>query len=190
MGHKERKIREKADMKARILDAALKIAIANGWQAVTIRGISQAIEYTTSIVYGHFESKEALLRELTNSGFRMLYLEGEKVLSENLAPAEQLLKLSLVTWDFALNNAELFRLMFSNGQPVDENATRGIALVKDIFIKLTGKKGRDADLLVLNWNCLRHGCINILMQFNKGKSAINQREIFIQFINRFISSIK
>lgn len=101
---------------ARILDAALSIAIKDGWQAVTIRRISQKIEYTTSIVYQHFESKDKLLEELTRSGFRTLYLEGMKVLSENIAPKEQLLKLSLVSWDFACKNTELYSLMFRKGK--------------------------------------------------------------------------
>jgi hypothetical protein len=190
MGSKERKIREKADMKARILDAALNIAIKDGLQAVTIRRISQTIEYTTSIVYQHFESKDKLLSELTNSGFRTLYLEGMKVLSEDLTPQEQLLKLSLVSWDFACKNTELYSLMFSMGKPVNENAVKGISIAKDIIIKLIGKSGTEADLLVLNWNCLRHGCINMLMRNKKQKSTINAREIFIQFVNRFILSIK
>jgi AcrR family transcriptional regulator len=182
-------MREKEDMKARILDAALNIAIIEGWQAVTIRRISQSIEYTTSIVYQHFGSKEKLLNELTDRGFRTLFLEGKKVFSENLAPEEQLLKLSLVSWDFACSNTELFTLMFSRGKPVDENAVKGISMVKDLFIKLTGKKGAAVDLLVLNWNCLRHGCINLLMN-NTQKLNIKPREIYIQFVNRFISSIK
>ncbi len=56
MGHIERKKREQQITRNSILKAALDIANAEGWQAVTIRKISESIEYTTSIVYSHFEN--------------------------------------------------------------------------------------------------------------------------------------
>ena len=44
MGHIERKKRDKENIKNSILKAALDIAIAEGWQTVTIHRISEAIE--------------------------------------------------------------------------------------------------------------------------------------------------
>ena len=46
MGHIERRLRAKEEMKQSILDAAREIAAKEGWQAVTIRKIADKIEYS------------------------------------------------------------------------------------------------------------------------------------------------
>ena len=192
MGHVERKLREKENTKNKLLKAALDIAITEGWQAVTMHRISDAIEYTTSIIYEHFENKDALLREISNLGFRMLYKQFEKVLVDELEPKKQLIKLSLINWDFAYKNKELYQLMFSlERPPSNENASRGMALIKSVFAKLTGKSENEIFDLVLNWICLRQGSINHMMFFPDSDNDINisPRELYIKFIDRFISSI-
>ncbi len=189
MGHIERKKREQQITRNSILKAALDIANAEGWQAVTIRKISESIEYTTSIVYSHFENKEALLREITNYGFRLLNQQGEKLLLEELKPAKQLLKVSLNNWDFAANNKELHHLMFSMGKPSDDDANKGMARIKEVFTKLTGKSESEIESYILNWICLRRGCLDLLMDYDKSDDGINPRDLYIEFIERFISSI-
>ncbi len=194
MGHLERKQRNRENIKKSILDAALSIAKSGGWQAVTIRKIAEAIEYTTSIVYEHFENKDDLLRAITNEGFRELYKLFEKILSENTDPAGQLLQLSLMNWDFALANKELYQLMFTMERPSNENAVKGMIIIKELFAKLTGKGEAEIDSLVLNWICLRQGCINMMINFSADESEDNAfdnaRNKYIEFINRFINSIK
>ena len=189
MGHIERKKRDRENTKNSILKAALDIAIAEGWQAVTIRRISEAIEYTTSVVYGHFESKDALLLEIMDQGFRQLYALSEKALKTENVPRKQLLTISLVNWDFAFANKELYQLMFNRKRPSGDMAFKGMDLIENIFKKLTGKNNDEIKPLFLNWICLRRGCINLLMDFKKRDESINPRDLYIEFIERFISSI-
>jgi AcrR family transcriptional regulator len=189
MGHIERKQREKENTRNAIMKAALEIAIAEGWQAVTIRKISEAVEYTTSIVYGHFESKEALLLEIRDSGYRQMYEISEKALKAETDPKKQLLTLSLVNWDFACANKELYHLMFNLNRPSGDLAFKGMDLIENIFTKLTGKNREEIKSLFLNWICLRRGCINLLIDFRKPDSDIDPRNLYIEFMERFISSI-
>jgi AcrR family transcriptional regulator len=189
MGHIERKKREKENIKKSILDAALNIAIKEGWQAVTIRRIAEAIEYTTSIVYGHFESKDALLLEIMNQGFTQLYALSEKALKEEVYPKNQLLTISELHWDFALANKELYNLMFNVNRPSGNMAFQGMNLIQDVFQNLTGESNEKIRSLILNWICLRHGCINLLLEFKEHHENINPRELYIEFIERFITSI-
>lgn len=49
---------------AEILDAAGRMAEAEGWRAVTIRRIAAEIGYSAPVIYQHFPSKEAVLRKL------------------------------------------------------------------------------------------------------------------------------
>jgi len=190
MGHLERKLRDKENIKNSIQKAALDIANAEGWQAVTIRRIAEEIEYTTSIVYGHFESKEALLSEIINTGFISLNHEFEKILSKEMDPKKQLLHLSLINWDFALSNKELYKLMFNFGKPSNLNAIRGKDLMKEIFAKITGRNKKTIDSIVLNWICLRRGAINMIMEFHGDELDMKKlRKLYIEFMERFISSI-
>jgi hypothetical protein len=133
------------------------------------------------------------LREITNIGFGQLNTLALKTFSENLEPKEQLLQLSIASWDFALNNKELYQLMFSLERPTTENANKGMDLLKGVFVKITGKNEEEVDSLVLNWICLRLGCINFMLNFHGGPGEedgeMDSRDLYIEFIKRFISSI-
>jgi AcrR family transcriptional regulator len=112
MGHQERKLREKENVKKSILNAALKIAKKDGWESVTIRKIAEAVEYTTSIVYEHFENKDDLLNEITEQGFAKLNEEFENLFNKQGKPSEILLQLSIAHWDYVQKNKALYKLMF------------------------------------------------------------------------------
>lgn len=189
MSHIERKQREKDNLRKSLLKAALDIAIAEGWEAVTIRRIADAVEYTTSIVYGHFENKDALLTEIVEMGFKQLYEFSIKVVNENEDPKKQLLAISLANWDFAMANKELYSLMFNYKKPTGNTSILGMELVESVFKRLTGKSNEEIQKLVLNWICLRRGCINLLLEFREHEENINPRELFIEFMERFIISI-
>ncbi|RZK81018.1 MAG: TetR/AcrR family transcriptional regulator, partial [Pedobacter sp.] len=65
MGIAERKIRQKEEFKASILEAAWLQVLTDGWQSLSIRKIADAIEYSVPVIYSHFENKEAILLEFT-----------------------------------------------------------------------------------------------------------------------------
>lgn len=195
MSYIERKQRGKEKIKKDILEAALKIAIKDGWQSVTIRKIADSIEYTPPIVYEHFENKEALLQEIILSGFINLNKKFNKAKNEEQDPRKLLLEYSLIHWDFACNNRELYKLMFSLERATqNEEAVRGLFLFKENFMQITGKKeAEDVMPLILNWICLIIGTEAIMMHFESVKKThgidTDPRQLYIEFINRFISSI-
>ena len=195
MGHVERKQREKENVKKSILAAAVKIAVADGWHSVTIRKIAEAIEYTPPIVYEHFENKEDLIRELVISGFRAVIQQYEKVQSKDLDPESKLIEFSLVHWDFAETNKELYRLMFSleRSEP-DEEAMKGLLLIKETVKKISGKNDDESMPIILNWICLLIGTISVMMQFENNikcfEMNLKPRELFISFIKSFVAGIK
>ncbi|MDP4206471.1 MAG: TetR/AcrR family transcriptional regulator [Bacteroidota bacterium] len=195
MGHIERKLREKENVRNSILAAARKIATAEGWHAVTIRKIADAIEYTAPIVYEHFENKSDVIRELVISGFKMLYDEVEKAQATESDPEKLLMQLSLIHWDFAFNNTDLFQLMFSLERPVpNEAALAAMHMIKDIFMKITKKSESEVEEIIFNWVCLLNGSVATVMRFkdtpHSHMRTLNEsRELYIGFINRFIKSI-
>ena len=64
MGHKERRLQEKKAMKRLILDSAMELVSKKGLCALTIRSLADQIEYSPSIIYEYFESKESICKEL------------------------------------------------------------------------------------------------------------------------------
>jgi AcrR family transcriptional regulator len=194
MGHIERKQREKEAVKNNILAAARKIAASEGWHAVTIRKIADAIEYTAPIVYEHFENKEDLIRELIHSGFKLLAEQFANTRAKELNPKSQLIELSLIHWDFAFNNKELYQLMFSLERPQpSEESLKAMYAIRDTFMKITGKNEEEVVEIIFNWVCLLQGTISMVIHFQKVpgpyKQEIDSREMFVNFINRFIESI-
>lgn len=195
MGHVERKQRARERVRDNIINAAIKIARAEGWQSVTIRKIADSIEYTPPIVYEHFENKEDLFKELVVYGFSILHALADKSQNEEMSESEQLIMISLAYWDFAFANKELFQLMFSLERlnPNEEAMKRGLKLYY-IFNEISGKSEKEAIPLIFNWMCLVQGTISFLMHFEETEylkylDMENTRELFVDFINRFISSV-
>ncbi|WP_174278915.1 TetR/AcrR family transcriptional regulator [Sphingomonas bacterium] len=72
MGVAERKKRERDDRERRITAAARQIATAEGWEAVTIRRLAEAIEYSQPVLYSHFANRDAIVAAVAVEGFREL----------------------------------------------------------------------------------------------------------------------
>jgi AcrR family transcriptional regulator len=115
MGIAERRLRQKDEVRSRILATAWEIVKAEGWQSLSIRKIADAIEYSVPVVYDHFENKEAILLEFGKQGFDLLTkkLQAAKKKSDN--PSEQLSDVADAYWNFALKNKEYYQLMFGLG---------------------------------------------------------------------------
>jgi len=72
MGTKERREREKDQIRTAILDAARELFVAQGYEGVSMRAIAEKIEYSPTIIYNYFRDKEALISELCQSDFGRL----------------------------------------------------------------------------------------------------------------------
>lgn len=112
MASKERIQRLKEETRINILDASLHIVKEEGWQALSMRKIADVIEYTAPIIYEYFANKEAILLELTRKGYLILTRDLQEVRAKYESPAKQLEAMWLAYWDFAMENKELYQLMF------------------------------------------------------------------------------
>ena len=90
MGIVERKIRQKEEVRTAILNAAWQTVTEEGWQALSIRKIAEAIEYSVPVIYDHFANKEAILYELTKQGFQLLNQQLIKARKRSTIPEKQL----------------------------------------------------------------------------------------------------
>jgi AcrR family transcriptional regulator len=73
MGLKERQERDREKLRARILDAARELFVAEGYRNVSIRKIAEKVEYSPAALYSYFPSKDDMFFALAEEGFRKLF---------------------------------------------------------------------------------------------------------------------
>jgi AcrR family transcriptional regulator len=116
MGTKERRAREKEELREKILDAARELFVERGYEAVTMRQIAEAIEYSPTAIYLHFEDKLALVRSLCDRDFSALGKRFQKI-AAIADPVERLRRSGQAYAEFALRNPQQYRYMFLTPHP-------------------------------------------------------------------------
>jgi AcrR family transcriptional regulator len=111
MGITERRERERVEVRRKILDAARDLFVAEGYERVTMRRIAEAIEYSPTAIYLHFEDKDDLVLALCREDFGRL-LEAMEREAPPKDPVEWIRQLGRAYARFALENPNHYRFMF------------------------------------------------------------------------------
>src|ERR1700742_806706 len=128
MGITDRKLRQKEEVRASILDTAWEMVVTEGWPSFSIRKIADAIEYSVPVIYSHFENKEAILLEFNRKGFQLLVEALVAAKAGEEQPADQIRAMGKAYWSFAFSNKEYYQLMFGLGIPSCDTADKIPAL--------------------------------------------------------------
>jgi AcrR family transcriptional regulator len=115
MGIAERKSRQKQALRERILDAARRIVMREGFAALSMRKIADAIEYSPATLYLHFASRDEIAHALCAEGYAQL-LETFVPLAGIVDPAERLKALGRAYVAFGVTHRETYRLIFMEDQ--------------------------------------------------------------------------
>ncbi|RZA15033.1 MAG: TetR/AcrR family transcriptional regulator, partial [Proteobacteria bacterium] len=109
MGVKERREREKKELREKILDSARCIFAEKGYQSVTIRDIAKLTEYSVPTLYSYFKDKESLIVELVRNDIaaiqEMCLKEGES----KCTPEDKLLGFGLTSLRYLYSHPEQFK---------------------------------------------------------------------------------
>jgi AcrR family transcriptional regulator len=116
MGSAERRTRERAETRERILEAAREMFVELGYEATTMRAIADRIEYTPTAIYHHFRNKEALLSELCALDFRALATAFQRI-GRIEDPVERLRRAGRTYVEFGLEHPMQYQLMFMTRKP-------------------------------------------------------------------------
>lgn len=111
MGIAERKNREKQALRERILAAARHIVMREGFAALSMRKIAEAIEYSPAALYLHFASRDEIARALCEEGYAQL-LQTFEPLAGIADPAERLKGMGRAYIAFGVAHRETYRLIF------------------------------------------------------------------------------
>lgn len=119
MGVRERREREREQTRATILAAARELFAREGYDAVSMRRIADAIEYSPTAIYVHFKDKRELFRGLCREDFGRLTQLSQKV-SQIPDPVERIRRIGYAYIEFALRHPNHYRLMFMTTHPHKE----------------------------------------------------------------------
>jgi len=188
----ERKPRSREQTRSGILKTAKAIARREGWQAVSIRKIADAIEYSAPIVYEYFDSKDVLLDEIRDEGFRHLYQEYDRILKLYRDPEKRLYEISLIQWEFARQQPEIYQVMYNlDGAyctiPVYQSETMQAAskVVCEIIFSFIPKAKDSIKRLYFQWWSVSHGMIMLAMLLKDEQPMEQSGEIYRETMRRF-----
>jgi AcrR family transcriptional regulator len=147
----DRRERERAEFREEVLAAARKIVLEEGFDALTMRKIADAIEYAPGTIYLYFESRDAIAFELCRTGFEAFF--------QALAPAaaiadplQRFADLGRRYIAFGLQNPETYRLLFmedpkysstgfqERAEAPDSPGKRALGILAGIFDELRVQK--------------------------------------------------
>ncbi|MCF0057473.1 TetR/AcrR family transcriptional regulator [Dyadobacter sp. CY356] len=123
MGIVERKEREREEMRELILEAARKLFLAQGFDKTSIRNIAEAIEYSPATIYLYYKDKNELLYSLHEAGFQKM-MKDFSIVEAIKDPFEKLITLGNQYLKFAIDNPELYDLMFIMDAPMETLSCR------------------------------------------------------------------
>lgn len=130
MGTTERRQREREETREKILRAARDLFCEKGYEAVTMRAVADAIEYTPTAIYHHFENKQALVTELCHSDFESLarhFLKAASIAD----PVERVCRVGEAYLEFAAAYPNHYRFMFLTPLPEVHHTEEFLAATRD-----------------------------------------------------------
>jgi AcrR family transcriptional regulator len=176
MGIAERREREREEVRRKILDAARELFATEGYERVTMRRIADAIEYSPTALYHHFEDKNALVDALCEEDFGRLL---GALLTRELPsdPIEQIRQMGRAYAGFGLENPNHYRYMFmtpmefkaSHDHELSQSGERAFGLLRSaVENAIAGGRFRRGDALTIAqvlWSGL-HGVVALLITYD------------------------
>jgi AcrR family transcriptional regulator len=199
MGIAERKLRQKEEIRASILRAAWQLVEQEGWQALSIRKIAEAIEYSVPVIYDHFENKEAILFQFAKEGFCLLSKKMKTAKDKASKPEDQIKAMADAYWDFSCRNKEHYQLMFGLGMAtcetekcMPEKSDFRNLLMEPISSLLSKNPGTNVNACLKYhtlWSVM-HGLVSIKMMGNSDVSGEVNKLVLDDAVAGFIKNLK
>lgn len=188
MPSSDRRLRERQQVRERILTAARKLFAQHGFEAVTLRKIAAAIDYAPGAIYLHFKDKEELIRTLCLADFDEV-TRAVAPLGRIADPVERIRRMGRAYVAFALKHPHSYRLLFLQRSPY-EHDERALERRGDprrdghAFLKLAAEEAieqgrlredyRDAELVTETFWAAVHGVASLEINF-AGNSWVQWR---------------
>lgn len=174
------------NLRQALLEAALVIVEQQGEAGLGLRDLARAVGVSPAAPYRHFDSRAALLEALAVTGFQRFAARMEAVAASG--PDDPMAAMGKTYVVFALQNANLFRLMFS--PQLKKDSRPGLRMAADAaFDTLRHLVGGDLDkgrIRALAAWAKVHGLAVLLLD---GQIAMRSGEDTEALVEEIISSL-
>ncbi|KAA6439124.1 TetR/AcrR family transcriptional regulator [Dyadobacter flavalbus] len=203
MAIKERKEREKQDMRNLIIESATQLFLKQGYDKTSIRSIAEDIEYSPATIYLYFKDKDEIFYVIHENAFALL----EKVFRKHdpiQDPFEKLTAICKSYVEFALQNPDYYDLMFIMRAPLSQIACEDTwkegdsafeYLLRTISACVDEKKIKPGDKFVLAmtvWS-FGHGLVSLYVRGRFGVMKMSEEiisEMMDHAVDLFLSNLK
>ena len=117
MGLKERKARDREEMRETILQSAHHLFVDKGFDDVSIRNIAEAIEYSPATIYLYFKDKNEIFYALHGEAFKKFnqYMESVFTIKD---PFKRLVAMGEKYIEFTFAHPKYYNIMFIAEAPM------------------------------------------------------------------------
>jgi AcrR family transcriptional regulator len=174
MGVKERKERQKVEMKDLILQSAHQLFLEKGFSEVSIRNIAEAIEYSPATIYLYFKDKNDIFYALHGEAFKS-FNSAIAPITTIKDPLERLFSLGEKYMEFAFSHPKYYDIMFIIESPMqcDENSEdwkegeSALKFLESIVFECMGQghfKNQDPKILAFSIWSYMHGMCSLALR--------------------------
>jgi AcrR family transcriptional regulator len=186
------------DLKNALIKAGSEILAKNGVGGLSLRQVALKAGVSHTAPYAHFADKQALIAAISTEGFRQLYEQVVAVIEryEN-DPARQLLETAWTYVQFAMNDPDQFKIMFSSVLEKEKEYPDFVAMSQKTFQQVVAVvvSCQEAEVLqagpgeltaVTVWSAV-HGLIALLLEGQIPRAVLEQfslRQMLIFALNQ------
>ncbi len=174
MGVKERKERDKVEMRERILNSAHQLFLDRGFEEVSIRNIAEAIEYSPATIYLYFKDKNEIFYALHGEAFKMFnqHMAG---LAHIADPFDRLIAMGEEYVRFFEEHPKYYEIMFLTESPMDceenqdkwQEGQKALQFLESILVQCQAQgrfKGMDPQVLAFSIWSYMHGMCSLKLR--------------------------
>ena len=176
------------DLKNALIQAGMEILAEEGLGRLSLRKVAKQAGVSHAAPYSHFKDKQALIAAISTEGFKRLYSQIQAIFEQYQdKPDTLLVETAWAYFQFALNETDCFKLMFSSTLEKEKDYPDFVAASKKTFSQLveivkvcqTGgvlEEGA-ADLAAVRLWSTVHGFISLLLEGQISSTVTDGRDL-------------
>src|SRR5512138_60386 len=102
------------DLENALIQAGVQILSKEGVEGLSLRKVAKRVGVSYAAPYAHFKDRQSLIAAISTEGFKQLYAALDAAaLAHADNPKQQLVEAALAYVRFAVDNTDIFKIMFS-----------------------------------------------------------------------------
>ena len=186
------------DLKNALIQAGVEILAREGLGGLSLRKVAKQAGVSHAAPYSHFKDKQALIAAISTEGFKELHIQIESVFAAHKDRPESLLvETSWAYLQFALNEPDRFKLMFSSVLEKEKDYPDFVEISRENFKQVVEVveicqqgnilKAGIANLTAVSVWATVHGLAMLLLEGQISSAVLEQnslREILLHSLNQ------